>query len=584
MKRLLWVGFISTFLGLVGSVCTGQFGLPQTKSFELSHYLSADGVTPGGAFQMALVWKIPEGYYLYRDQVSVKPANPNDFASFEASLPEGVDHVDEVTPQPRRVFYNELRVVVTCRVRPETASGTFRSAIEVGWQGCGDRVCFRPASQTVSIEIPVVSNPAGIKQLNSELFVSSVRMQERSEPSPGFSVPVSALLALAGGIWASLTPCVFPLIPVIVGVVGIEGGKTSRLRGLWLSAAYVAGLVLVYALLGGLAGLLGKIVVIDPRDLWLRAGGALVLVALAAAMFGWYNIALPGWFTSRLSRRWSGGAVGAVLAGVASALLATTCVAVPLLTALGYAATAQSVPTGMLLGGSFALGMGLLLIVVGTFAGLVERLASGEWMVWVKHAMGMMLVGMAIYFLQPVLPDAAWKFAMAGFLLTAGILALVLGRTSLVPKVLAVLLLVAAGVVLTVTSLGLSGYGAGQRDQGEQIAWVTDVDEGLARAKKEGKPAIIDFWAAWCEECKVMDVLVFSDPTVIAESKGVVMIRANITEAGRMSDALQKRFGVFLPPTVVYVSPDGSFRTVPGRPGKEAFLKELRGLKRSPAR
>lgn len=575
--KSLWLTGLALLLVNV-SVCQGQFAPLPTEPFKLTSHLSADAVTPGGTFRVALVWKMPPGYYLYRDHISARPLHGRDFTSFDVDIPPGVAHFDEITPQPQQVFFNELKVLMTCVAPKDLPLGTFKTEIEVGWQGCGAGACFRPAFQTIAIELPVVMNPAGIKQLNPELFVSSVRTLNHPDQSRTFSLPVSALLALVGGIWASLTPCVFPLIPVIIGVVGIETGKTSRMRGLWLSAAYVAGLVLVYALLGGLAGLLGKIVVIDPRDVWVRVGGAFILVALAAAMFGWYNIALPGWLTSRLSGRWAGGAVGAVLAGVASAMLATTCVAVPLLTALGYAATAQSVPTGMLLGGSFALGMGLLLLVVGTFAGLVERLASGEWMVWVKYAMGMTLVGMAIYFLQPVLPGAVWKFALAGFLLVAGILALMARSRLWLLRVIAVILILGAGTLGTLTVLGMSGHGV-WKPAGDRIAWVTDVDAGLARAMTEGKPAIIDFSATWCRECDVMDVQVFSDPKVVSESRNFVMIRADISDKNDRTMALQKRFGVYLPPTVVFVNRDGSFRTVAAREGKDEFLSNVRRLK-----
>ena len=580
MKRLWWFAFLCV-LGV--STCLAQFDALTPKTFELNHYLSADGVTPGGSFRVALLWKIPRGYYLYRDQISVKPLSPGSFASFDVAVPQGVEHRDEVTPQPSQVFFDELKVIVTCTVRADVQPGEFKPTIEVGWQGCGAGMCFRPETRTIELPLKVVARPDQIKPLNEEIFPKlsppASQTPEPAQPLQARSVAFVTLLALVGGIATSLTPCVFPLIPIIIAVVGIEPGKTGRLKGLGLSSVYVAGIVLVYAVLGGVAGFLGETVIIDPRTAWVRLLGALVLVLLAAAMFGLYDIQLPSWLTSRLSRRPSGGILGAFLAGVASALLATTCVAAPLLAALGYAATTQSVSTGMLLGGSFALGMGLLLIVVGAFAGLVQRLASGQWMVTVKQAMGMVLVGSAIYFLQPILPDAVWKFSLTGFLLVAGILALTRRTASWVLKALAVLLLLTAGTLGTLTVQQHLRSGAIALPPGETINWMTSVDEGLALAGREGKPAIIDFWANWCELCKVMDFTVFRNPEVVAETRNFVMIRADISRRSSQTDELEKHFGVMGPPTVVFVSPDGTSRTVPGQESKTEFLNNLRSMR-----
>ena len=553
---------------LCASVAAGQapgFDLDLGGSpFELSHSVAVEPVRPGGTFTIALVWKIPPAHYLYRDQVSVVPANPSAFASFEVALPEGIEHVDELTGKPTRVFTGELRVIVTCRVPARVSPGPFRSSIQVGWQGCGKGVCYRPESRTIPIEVTVAGEPVGGQEtaLSADALLTS------------------ALLALAGGILVSFTPCVFPLIPVTLAVVGVQAGKTGRLRGLSLSSTYVAGIVLVYAALGALAALVGEVTTIDARNVWVRGAGVLIFLALAASMFGLYELRLPSFITRRLSRQRSGGFVGAFAAGVASALVATTCVAAPLIVALTYAVGTGSVPAGVVVGGAFALGMGLLLIAVGTFAGLVSRLTSGPWMVSVQRAMGLLLVAAAVYFLEPVLPQVVWRLSIGLSALVSGVVILGWWATSRVGKLSGAAVMLAGALVCTWTVACRTGLMPTEvAKPGEGIAWVHSVDEGLAEARRQGKPAILDFWASWCAECKVMDVRVFADADVIAESRRFVMIKVDMTRRTEETDRLQERFGVHAPPTFVFVRPDGSHRTEAGAQDKQAFLREMRRLR-----
>ena len=247
MKRA-WTVAVVVFL--CASAASGQFAGFGQASFELSHTVSPERVRPGEEFEVELAWKIPPGHYLYREQVSVKPVRGGDFASFDVSMPEGVMHRDEVTPEAQQVFFDELRVVVSCRVPVETPEGAYRPGIEVGWQGCGNGMCFRSESRVVELELEVSGDPVTTEESEGEADSVEGDAADRS-------LWMWVLGALGGGILTSLTPCVFPLIPVVIAVLGIEPGKTGRLRGLGLSSTYVAGIVTVYAVLGVLAAVVG---------------------------------------------------------------------------------------------------------------------------------------------------------------------------------------------------------------------------------------------------------------------------------------------------------------------------------------
>lgn len=569
---------------------------------------SASAATPGGTVKIALTWNIEKGAYLYRDQLSIQPLRPQDFADLKVDIPAGVEHSDSLTPQPRQVFFDKLRVIATVRLSETVGPGVLKSQLQVAWQGCGEiggqAVCYPPERRKVDVEIPVVADARQVKPLYPEIFSTptpeplpsaTTSPAAPAGPGDGSELPASLLAAVAlafvGGVLTSFTPCVYPLIPVILAVVGIETGQTQRLKGMSrlhgavLSLTYVTGIVLMYAILGGAAAWVGDRVLIDPQNVWARGIAAAIFLALAASMFGLFNLQLPSALTSRLRVQGGGGILGAFIAGVASSLVATTCVAAPLLAALTFAATSRSVLAGVLVGGAFAAGMGLLLVVVGTFAELIQRWSSGAWMVSVKRAMGFILVGAAVYFLQPVLPATAWRLAIGTFLVIAGVFAGGLDRLESgsgawlrTAKSLGLLLILAGAVLVAATVAGWAGYSPVGSEAAGGIDWYHSVEDGLAAARAQGKPAIIDFWASWCPECLVMDVHVFSSPEVIRRSRQFVMIRADITVDDATSRALKRRFDVPAPPTLVFIAPDGTQETLPGALNKDQMLAKMQQL------
>lgn len=370
----------------------------------------------------------------------------------------------------------------------------------------------------------------------------------------------AALAALAGGFVVSLTPCVYPMVAVTVSVFGAREAK-SRWEGAALSAAFVLGIVAMFVPLGVVAGLTGSIFGAVLQNRWVIVAMALLFLALATSLFGAFELALPAALTNRLAMIGGIGYRGAFLLGLACGLIASPCTGPVLTGILAWIAKTKSAGLGALAMGMFALGLGIPFFIVGAFA--VQLPKSGRWMVHVKSILGIVLVVVALYFLNNAFPllgvyvhpsTALWVAAGVAVVLGLGLGAVHREFSDPVTGVK-----VAKGIGLLLTSGGLFALVLGLVKPAEALAWQRgNVDAARERALRESRPMIVDFTAAWCGACKELDKATFSAPPVGAELGRFVAVRVDATndEDPKVGAALQ-RFGVRGLPTVVIFDSSG---------------------------
>jgi thioredoxin:protein disulfide reductase len=377
------------------------------------------------------------------------------------------------------------------------------------------------------------------------------------------------VVAFGGGVLTSLTPCVYPLIPITVSIFGARQA-TSRRHAMALSALYVLGIAIMYSALGMGAALTGKAFGSVMQNPLVIGGVALVFATMAASMFGAFELQLPASLQARLQSVGGAGYLGAVGMGLVSGVIAAPCTGPVLAAALAFVATKGSVAFGMGIMFVYALGLGLLFFLIGAFSLSLPK--SGPWMDTVKSVFGVALLAAAGVFLKDALPALAPIFlasrtaalAAAG-LASAGVL---LGAFSggfhgsalhKAAKGLGVALVV-GGIVYA-----SGAASARSRAQGDRLAWLFHQDEvaAIAQARAQGKPVIIDFWAEWCTACKELDKTAWSDPRVQDVVGRFVTLKMDGTHD---TDAFQKvfdKYGVVGMPTVVFI--DSSGREVPQR-------------------
>jgi thiol:disulfide interchange protein DsbD len=551
MRRLLCLLFLvlalpATAAGLLDSRPSSTLG---------SINNSADFLPVREAFQLSLVESTPqsiklrfvatEGYYLYRHRFQFR-ADPPDAGLGAAQLPKGEQKHDEYFGDVE-VYHGVLDVEL-----PRTDQRAF--TLVVTYQGCADKgLCYPPETERLSID-----GSAGA--------------------TPAWSWRELALFFLAG-IGLTFTPCVLPMLPILSGVV--LRGQVGGLRGFNLSLAYVLPMAACFALLGALMGMFGAQLNLQARlqSAWVLVPFAMFFALFALAMFGVFELKLPHAISSRLDRiagRTEGGSLwGAAVLGVVSSLLVSPCVSAPLAGALLYiSASGDAVGGGLKL---FMLGLGmgapLLLVATGGAAWLPK---SGPWLIYVKNAIGVLLLGLAIGLLSRVLPGQITLLLIG---LLAGGAGLFMGALEFVYKpprkrlgqLLGMFLLFYAlacwygafsGQTDPLNPIGQPRTVAGNEQPQNTSTWQTvstpaDLDLALAEAKSSGTPLLLDWYADWCISCKVIEHKVLNDARVVERLKGYRLIRFDITASNAEQRALLDRYKLFGPPALMFFGKDG---------------------------
>jgi thiol:disulfide interchange protein DsbD len=429
----------------------------------------------------------------------------------------------------------------------------------------------------------------------------------------GGQLAAGALVVFLGGLLTALTPCVYPLIPITVGIFGARKAE-GRGKALILTSAYVVGMGLVFAALGVFAAKTGAAFGSMLGSKWVAAGLSVFLLALAASMFGAFELALPSGLTQKLNNVGGQGLIGALLMGAVSGFLAAPCTGPVLTGLLAFVAKTQSTTVGAGLLFIYAMGIGVPFFLIGVFTVRLPR--GGVWMEWVKSLLGIMLVALAANYLKDAFPairdvvmgaagavgamPGAWiaaVLACVGLLIGAVHRSFKDGSSQAALKALGLVMLVGAlvlrGGAMNTGPTGTLWVRAGwqQPPKVPEVEWalryngagaLTPFDQALAQAKLSGRPVMIDFFAEWCAACKELDRETYVAPKVADEAKRFVAIKVDATDSTDALDALFERFGVKGLPTVAFVGSDGQILPSPRVTGfmePAAFLGQLRQVR-----
>lgn len=569
-------GLFSSFTNKLGLSAKKQEFLEPDQAF----IPVVDAVGPD---RLVARWQIAKGYYLYRQKFafSLRDADGVTLASYTS--PPGVAKVDESFGRSE-VYYNEAVFQLPLHRSDNAAARTV--TLETQYQGCADAgLCYPPITKAMTVNLPAAgaATPRPFTAASTEPFVSE---QDRYAHSLMGGNRLVTLLSFFGvGILLAFTPCMFPMLPILSSIIVGQGTAATQRRSFGLSLAYVLAMAITYTVAGIVAGLFGANLQAAFQNPWIIGGFAAVFVALALAMFGFYNLQLPSsWQTriSELSNRQRGGTLtGAAVMGLLSALIVGPCMAAPLAGALIYIGESGDA----VLGGSalfaMSLGMGVPLLAIGASAGRWLPKVSG-WMTTIKAVFGVLLLAMAIWMLDRIIPPQATLALWGALLVVTAVYLGAVGRlpaeaggwrklgkgAGLVMLVYGALLLVGAAsgghdVLQPLRGTHFASTGAAQPEAGLQftrVKGVTGLDRELKAAQAAGKTALLDFYADWCVSCKEMERDTFSDPKVQAVLADTVLLQVDVTANDAEDQALLKRFGLFGPPSIIFFGQDGAER------------------------
>jgi thiol:disulfide interchange protein DsbD len=602
--------------------------LPPDQAFKLT-------VKVRSANTLIAEFEPTKNYYLYKDKIAFKPESKGTLIE-KISLPQGKMKNDP-TFGKTEVYYKPFQAVISLK---REISASNQLTLAATYQGCNEPigVCYAPIDKVIKLTLPVakaavgviadsVSNDAtaatdfiGTKQADptSELF----RFSDNRRSVESESIKINKMFE-GGNFWLiltsffgiglllSFTPCVFPMFPILSGIIVNRGKHLTKSHGFILALAYVMGMSLTYSAAGVAAGLSGAMLSAALQNAWVLGGFALVFVTLSLSMFGFYELQLPSSLQSKLSEEaghLKGGHLTSVFGmGALSALIIGPCVAAPLAGALLYISQTRDVVLGASALFAMALGMGVPLLLLGASAGAFLPKA-GPWMESVKRFFGVLLLGVAIWLISPVIPAAIHMLMWAALLIISAIYLHAVdslpARSSGFRKFLK-----GIGIIALLFGIALlAGALSGSRDILQPLAKInlaginenntnkTSIIESqhlpfqrvdsLAElnkriAESQNKYVMLDFYADWCISCKEMERFTFTDAEVKNRLRDVVLLQVDVTENTIDDEALLKYFKLFGPPGILFFDRHGreiyDAKTI-GYQNKEDFLAILNAV------
>ena len=578
MKRLL-ISLILLFVFLVSPspswAATVQVEVIQSRS----------QYPAGGSYPIHFLVRVNNPWYIHGTGASKEgliptlltfPDSPV-FRVEDIKFPASEQKRFEYTKSPVEVFSGEFRIRARIITNINAPAGKQTIKGKLSFQACSAKACLPPETVPVSLSLNITSPVAGTKAENLPILGTEDQASVPNQPMPGSTTGAGLWLTLIGiflgGLALNLTPCIYPLIPITVSYFGGRGEKFGG-KIIFHGILYISGLALTNSILGVTASLSGAMlgtVLQNPIVLIVVAG---ILIGLATSFFGLWELRIPSGLTNLASKNF-GGYFGTFFMGLTLGIVAAPCLGPFILGLLTYVGQKGDPFLGFLYFFVLSIGMGLPLAVLAVFSGALEKLPmSGGWMVWIRKILGWVLVGMAGYLLQPLIPGSSERvilFAMIA--VAAGVHLGWLDRSSqdshlfsTVKKGFGVILIIGAVAFFFVTPRHVEG-----------VQWIS-YDKGmLTQAANEKRPVILDFYADWCGPCKAMERNVFTAPEVVKLSKNFQNIRLDLTKRHPDQEVLLKRFQVRGVPTIVFLNSQG--REEKGL-RIESYVNEVAVLKR----
>ncbi|MCP5104537.1 MAG: protein-disulfide reductase DsbD, partial [bacterium] len=513
-------------------------------------------------------------------------------------FPKAVPFEDEL------VYQGEVKVRVFVKTLKEVTEPV-KLTFKVSYQVCKEKpqaLCYPPASKDYGVKVGQT-----FKSVKSETDIKTGDTAETADRSKREGESYSQwveriikqelehksfllfLLVFLAGFLTSLTPCVYPVIPIVMGYIGTRSGK-KKLKGFYLSIFFVLGLSFVYSVFGVIAATTGTMMGISFQNPLVVVVISAIFIIMGLSLAGFFEIPVPSSISSKMQSGQKSDVLGALLVGGVSGIIAAPCVGPVLIALLSWISQTGNIMLGFSLTFTFSMGLSVIFLVVGTFSGVVSAMPKGgSWMNYVKYFFSILLLGGGVYFLTSITAD--WfAYLLWGVFLVAAAVFMGLFKAQeedaeLKDKLfkLILVLLFLAGAFLFVKSLDMKyfpvKYSAAGAVEKVHLPWISDLEEGKKLAEAENKMMMIDTYADWCVACKELDEYTFSAPEVSERLKGFVLVKLDFTKKTEANEALRKSLGVIGMPTVIFLNAEGGeIKRFSGFMKKDKFLEFLDSL------
>ncbi len=533
-------------------------------------------------------WKLnahrPNQEYLIGTTLTLEPAAG--FVVDEIVYPEGTLRKLDFSDDPMVVYEKQVRIVVRLRGTPDTPPGEYVLQGNLRVQACSGDVCLPPGQKPVSIPLRISQAEPGAVMAQPQAPISAeppaTAQALGDADAEGSSIAAmfeerGTLLALLGiflmGLALNLTPCVYPMLSI---TVSLFGGQVEQQRkfghSLGMAAVYVLGIVSMYTVLGVVAAFSGAMFGSWLQSPLVLIGIGTLFFLLALSMFGLYELQVPYWLMNRLGgAQQVTGVLGYYLSGLVVGVFAAPCIGPPIIALLAYVAARGEPTFGLLAFFLLSLGLGFPYLILGAFSGLLTKLPkSGAWMVWVRKVFGVVLVGLALFYIALAVMPAIATWAVATTLLVGGFYLGFLEQSAADNRWFTRLKWLAGTVAIAAGILFVQGL------QKQGITWEHYSADRLAKAVESGHPVILDFHADWCIPCHELDRATFTDGRVMAATEQFVRLKVNVDLPS--SAELVQHYAVSGVPTIIFLGSNGQEQPaarIVGFVGPDEFLKRV---------
>ena len=593
--------FLTLSVSLLFILLTPLFAQNKFLSLEEAFTFKAEVLKD----QAVVTFDLADDIYVYEKQVTIEIQENDNVKAGPFTLPDGVEHDGELV-------YLNGQVLSIPLVNKSAASGLATFALTLNFQGCSDQgLCYEPSTKVFDLEVDLSVLQKSDTSANVQPALDEKEaMVEDEDPVTALLAGGNVLYIIGGffifGLLLSLTPCVFPMVPILSSVIVSHGSDMTTRKAFWLSMVYVQAMAITYTIAGVIAGLSGAGVQAAFQTPWVIAVFSGVFVLLALSMFGLFEIQMPQALQSYINRKTDGNGKGytsIAIMGLLSALIVGPCVAAPLAAALGFISQTGDAFLGGMALYALSMGMGIPLLIVGTGAGkFMPR--PGSWMDAVKSIFGVMMLAVAIWMLSRIIDNSIIMFLWSALSM---FVAVSIGafevkdaaycdpcygaKKSIGVMVLLVSVALFIGSITNASSVfnplekfistpnavqGSLGKQAVKENSFTKIHSIAELEKIIADSK--GKKIMLDFAADWCTACKELEHITFSDAGVKEAWKDYVLVQADVTDNTDDEKALSKKFSLFGPPALIFFDENGdeikSKRTIGFIPPDE-LLKKL---------
>lgn len=582
------------FLILLQELALAQFG-PEDL-IRINTISSFDKVNAGGQFKIAVKinikdsWHInsdkPKEDYLIPSQVNVQI--PEGFRLEKTNYPPAEEIKLGFSDTPLSAWQGEILIGSLFSVDKNISEGSYKLIINFDYQACNDMTCLPPSSVTDTLIVQVVSSQSVSNEINQDEFKKidlsytdlSSEIKKTTESDNSISnmlenngLFLGLLFVFIGGLALNLTPCVYPLIPITIGFFGGQSeGKTIRLFGMGL--LFVVGMAVTYSVIGVVTALSGAVFGSLLQNPIVIIIIALIFLILSLSMFGLYEFQLPNSWVAKAGGA-KGGFYGAFFMGLTMGIVAAPCIGPFVLGLVTYVAAKADPYLGFLMFFVLALGLGFPYLLLAIFSGKIKKLPrAGEWMDGVKHIFGFILIGMALYFIVPLLPKSFSGYVLPIFMIITAVYLLVFDKLGNSVKGFKNF-----KIVFSILLMALAVYNLLPSADNNSIDWQEYSESKLSDSIGQ-TPVIIDFYADWCIPCKELDAITFSDAKVIEESRKFLSLKADMTKSlSPEVESLRNKFKIVGVPTVLILDSNGSeINRITGFVNAEEFINIIKSI------